>query len=243
MKKVFLLVPLMLMLMVIGVMGALDVTWSCPISTSSATTTVRNNAFYEAEPPFAKCNSAGNNFTIEFVVTGTPADWGGELNNLTLDATLYIIQGSTTKFTLPIATAVTNVSATDSSMIRFTDFGELHAAGGDLPGYPKWYGNLTDGGYKWYVYLDNMTDIGAGPTSRGQVLTSEMGVNSNNLVSFSIESPKSPGVIYAQAQAGIPEAQAVVGAQGVSGGKDGSKSNIVIILIICAGAYFLLKKQ
>lgn len=249
MKKIFYLVPLMLLLMVVGAMASYDMYWNCPQSgTSSTNTAVKDYMTYEDDPPYINCQKAGNNFTIEFQVYGTAADWladeGEGVGSKYYNATLFLYRGSVLEFTLPIADAsnFTNTSGTTSDLFRWTDFGELYTSG--LVGYPKWYNNLTEGGYKWYILLEENNGTGGGTVT--QLLSSEEGTSSGDPVHFTIDhrgsgAKKLVGGALTD-QPGTEEAQSILRREGVGiGGFD--ESTLIILLIIVGIVYYLWKNK
>lgn len=220
MRKMLYIMPILLLLMAISVLATLDVTWTCPVSGSSSSTTVKNYAEYSDSGIYKDCGKSGNNFTIEFAITGDANDWGsgngnGGVENMTLGTTLYINYGGSNKLTLPLTTASTNTSATSTALIRWTDFGELYTS--DLTGLPKWYNNLTEGSYKWYIVVTNTTDVGAG-AGTGTVLTSERGMSSSYPVAFTLDLERSAGLkTLSAAQADVPGTEGIQSALGIGG--------------------------
>jgi len=255
MKKLYMM-PLLLVMMImmaVSVMGAYDAIWRCPqAGTSSTNTVIKNYMTYEDDPPYVDCQKSGNNFTIEFQISGTAGDWFQDTDGMGsnhYNATLYLYKGSNQQFVLPIAGAsnFTNTSATTSDLFRWTDFGEIStnaAKRGGIPGYPLWYNNLTEGGYKYYVYVELNNGTGGGSTS--QLLSSEKGLDDSNPVHFVIDhrgsaAKKLVGAAYAGAP-GTDDAQAALRREGVDiGGID--KTTLVVLLIVVVIFYYLWKNK
>lgn len=168
MKKIFYMLPLAL-LMIVAAAAAESVTWTCPVSGTSTSSSVADNVEYEDDGSFDKCKSKGNNFTIEFTMT---FDAVGEGAGTYANATLYLLQGNKVKHTLPLSSNFTN-----GTMIRWTDFGELDE------GKPKWVGNMTEGVGKWYIMMYNVTDASDG----SQFLSTTTGMDDNYPVTFIID--------------------------------------------------------
>lgn len=247
MKKILWLIPLMMVLMMVGAMAAFDITWTCPVTGTSTNTVVKDYLTYEDDAPYALCTKAGNNFTIEFAVTGAAADWsidtGASADNQTqLNATLYIYSGNKEKYVLPISGGnITNTSATSSDLVRFTDFGELYTTG--IVGKPKWYNNLTQGGYKWYIELYNTTDDATGE----QILSSEKGMNSGGPVRFTIDHRGSTALktaaAYQAGAEGTDDLQSVFGPLGLDGPRDKAQGILLIVIIGIGIWYLFLRNQ
>lgn len=241
MKKLFFVLPMLLLMLVSTALGALDISWQCPISGTSATATVRDYATYTDDPPFTQCTMSGNNLTIEFYVTGTAADWQGskEFTETNMSATLYFKQGSSTILTLPLDSHITNASATSSDLIRFTDFGKLNTVNG---GKPYWYGNLTEGGYYWHVTFTNTTDASI---TGNTLLSSEKGASASNPVHMTIDKRGSAAAkAYAAYQSGEPGTEEFASVFATTTVPNGStNTSALLLLVIAVGAWLLLRKK
>lgn len=209
MKKLLYVLPVVFLLMV---MSCMAVTWTCPVSGSGTASSPKSYAEYSDSGEYSKCTSGGNNFTIEFSIDGSDFAAVGDGAGTYANATLYVMRGNDNKFVLPLSSNFTN-----GTMIRWTDFGELYTTGS--VGQPKWYNNLTEDSYKWYVRLDNNTDAG----SSDQLLSTTTGFAAGYAVPFTIDLEKTPGQRLAGAVASgaevSAEAQALFGGVAGAGGK------------------------
>lgn len=256
MKKLY-WVPLLLVMTVLMVGSAaatFDIYWNCPqTGTSSTNTVVKDYMTYTDDVPFVDCQKSGNNFTIEFQVVGVAADWlpinaagdqiGSGANTTTsMNATLFLYKGDKKIFQQVVSTNITNTSGTTTDLQRWTDFGELYTTG--IVGSPKWYNNITEGGYKWYIEFWNQTDLG---TSNEQILSSEKGAYSGSPVHFTIDHRGSSALkSYAAAQAGAEgteELQAMFGGLGLAGFGGGGVKLVLLMALGVVVYWYLFRKK
>jgi len=231
-NKMLWLLPMMMILLMVSAYAALDATWTCPLSGTTAGTVVKDYAVYSDEAPYKLCTKSGNNLTIEFNITGIEIAEGTPEN---FNATFYLYKDSKQKFMLPLPIgnrSVENIGA----LVRWTDFGELH--GSSLSGLPKWFNNLTEGSYKYYFEVWNLTDTSTG----NQLLSNEKGLNSGSPVRFTIDNDEGVNWWAVAADETLPgseQAQSVLGIKAKP-----TQTNLLALAAIVFGVwYFLLRDK